>query len=349
MKISARELANLLKGSIEGDPDVMVHAPSKIEEGKKGTITFLGNMKYESYAYSTNASIILVPSDFEPTTTITATLIKVPNVYQAMSILMDTFGEVKERRKGVSEYSIISSSQISSNISIGHFTVIQKNVSIGDNTSIGDQVFIGEGCKIGIDCIIYPGVKLYPNTVVGDRCIIHAGSVIGCDGFGYSKGDDNRYKKIQHVGVVIIEDDVEIGANTVIDRATMGETRIKRGVKLDNLIQVAHNVEIGEDTVMAAQSGVAGSSKIGNRVVIGGQAGIVGHRKIADEVQIQAQSGVISNVKEVGKRLYGYPAIEYQSYLRAFALMKNLPELKDRIISLEKEIELLKNQTKQND
>lgn len=336
MEISAEVLGVFLNGEVIGDPKVCVSKPSKIEEGEQGSVSFLGNMKYEAYLYKTNASVVLVPKDFSPSKAVQPTMIRVEDVYKSIGMLMEKFGSTEKRTYAISELAIIdSTSHVSKTCNVGHYTIIKEQVIIGEDTDIYDQVFVGAHVQIGKGCRIMPGVKIYPNTKIGNFVTIHAGTVIGCDGFGYSKDPNGKYHKIQHLGNVVIEDNVEIGANTVIDRATMGSTVIRKGVKLDNLIQIAHNVEIGEDTVMAAQSGVAGSSKIGERVVVGGQAGIVGHRKIADEVQIQAQSGVISNVNEVGKRLYGYPAIEYTTYLRAFAYMKDLPNLAARIKKLE--------------
>ena len=336
MLISAKEISSFLDGEIVGDPDVQVHAPSKIEEGKEGTISFLANPKYEHYAYTTDASILLVSKIFEPTNTIKSTLIKVEDVYASIAKLLEKFGNSKSNTKSISSLAVIDkSASISHDVEIDAYTVVKAEVKIEAGTVIYPHVFIDEHVSIGTNCIIYPGVKIYAGTVIGNSCVIHAGTVIGCDGFGYSKSADGAYTKILHVGNVILEDHVEIGANTVIDRATMGSTIIRKGAKLDNLIQIAHNVEIGENTAMAAQSGIAGSTKIGKRVMIGGQAGIVGHRNIADDVQIQAQSGVISNVTEVGKRLYGYPAFEYSEYLKAYALMKNLPSMKAKIAELE--------------
>ena len=343
MLISAKEIASYLNGEVEGNLDVQVHAPSKIEDGEEGTISFLANPKYEHYAYTTNASILIVSNEFEPTDDISSTLIKVPDVYASIAKLLEKFSDSKSQKFQISSFAFVEkSAELHPEVSVDAFAVIKEHCEIGQRTIIYPHVFIDQSVKIGKDCIIYAGAKIYSNTIIGDNCIIHAGSVIGCDGFGYSKDDQGAYTKIKHVGNVIIENDVEIGANVTIDRATMGSTIIRRGAKIDNLVQIAHNVEIGEDTAMAAQSGIAGSTKVGDRVIIGGQAGIVGHRKIADEVQIQAQSGVISNVKEVGKRLYGYPAIDYHSYLKAYAIMKNLPDLKQQVKELQDQINELK-------
>lgn len=347
MNISAQQISDLVDGTIEGDPDIMIHGPSQIENGQKGTISFLGNMKYESYVYTTEASVLLVSKTFEPTKDIEATLIRVHDVYGAIGTLLGMFQNKSTDQFKHSEYALIDSqSSVGENTHIGHFTVIEKNAKIGENSWISDQVFVAENVEIGKNCKIYPGVKIYANSIIGDNCIIHSGAIIGSDGFGYSKNDAGEYTKINHIGNVVIENNVEIGANTVIDRGTMGPTTIKQGVKLDNLIQIAHNVTIGKNTVMAAQAGIAGSAKIGERVEIGGQAGIIGHRVVADEVQIQAQTGVMSNIKEVGKRLYGYPALEYYTYLKAYALFKNLPSLEERVKDLEKKLSILQNKTK---
>lgn len=336
MVIRAKEIAQFLEGNIEGNPDIEITGPSKIEEGVPGTISFLANPKYEHYAYTTEASVLLVSKSFVPSKTIAATLIRVDDVYACVGKLLAHFGNNQTKSSGVSSLAFIDDqATLGQDVTVDSFAVIRSGVQIGDGTRIAEHVVIAEDVQIGKDCIIYPGVKIYANTIIGDRCIVHAGAVLGSDGFGYSRSEDQVFTKIQHVGGVILEEDVEIGANTVIDRATMGNTVIRKGCKLDNLIQIAHNVELGEHTAMAAQSGIAGSTKIGERVMVGGQAGIMGHRKIANDVQIQAKSGVISNVSKEGKRLYGYPAIEYQEYLKSFAHFKKLPELVDRIALLE--------------
>ena len=343
MLITAREIANFLSGEVEGNDLVEVHAPSKIEEGKEGTISFLANPNYESYAYTTDSSILLVSKTFQPTQEIKSTLIRVEDVYASVGLLLQQFGQEKTTDYTISSLAFIDDkAQIEKNVSIGEFTIIRSGASIGSESILYPQVYIGEDCSIGKNCVIYPGVKIYPKSLIGDNCIIHAGSVIGCDGFGYSKNEQGSYAKISHVGNVILEENVEIGANTVIDRATMGSTIIRKGVKLDNLIQIAHNVELGENTALAAQVGIAGSTKVGKGVMIGGQVGIAGHKKIANFVQIQGKSGVISNITEEGKRLFGYPALEYREYLRSFASMKRLPALIEQINKMEREIKSLK-------
>ena len=345
MKISAKQLSEILHGTIEGDPDVIVFAPSKIEEGKEGTFSFLSNKKYEPYVYTTKSSILLVSKDFEPAEPIGATLIRVENVYASMAILLERFGAINQVLKGIDEQaSVDSTAELETEVGIGKFTIVSKNVKIGARSILYPQVFIGENVRIGKGCVLYPGVKVYRDCQIGDHCILHANVVVGSDGFGFSPQEDGTYKKIPQIGNVIIEDQVEIGANTVIDRATMGSTVIKTGVKLDNLIQIAHNVEIGENTAIAAQAGIAGSTKIGKNCLIGGQAGFVGHITIADKTKVQAQSGINKPIKEEGTALYGSPALPYTDYLRSYAVFRTLPDLSRQIVALKKEIEKLKNE-----
>ncbi|NRB49799.1 MAG: UDP-3-O-(3-hydroxymyristoyl)glucosamine N-acyltransferase [Saprospiraceae bacterium] len=337
MQLTAQALADLLDGIVDGNPDVLVNRPSKIEEGEPGSISFLGNLKYEEYAYTTKASILLVSKDFEPREAVKATLIRVDNVYAAIQQLLQHFGQGSQQSAKVADQaSIHESAVVGAEVSIGAFSILQEGVKVGDGCQIHEQVFLGENVQLGEGVILYPGVKVYANAVIGDRVIIHANAVIGSDGFGFVPQEDGHYKKIVHVGNVVIEDDVEIGANTTIDRGTMGSTLIKRGVKLDNLIQIGHNVVIGEDTVIAAQAGVAGSTKIGKGCRIGGQVGFVGHVTIADGTQIQAQSGIAGPVKEPGTALFGSPAIPYRDYIRSYAVFKKLPELYKRFNLLER-------------
>jgi UDP-3-O-[3-hydroxymyristoyl] glucosamine N-acyltransferase len=335
MKITAQELAYILDGTVEGDPSVSVSQPGKIESGKAGEICFLGNLQYEAYAYTTAASILLVPKDFEPKQSISATLVRVENVYTALAFLLEKFSRVAPIAAVISEKaSIHPSVSIGENVAIGDFAVIEEGATIADNVLISPQVYIGKNAEIGHGTLIYTGVKIYANMQIGENCIFHAGVVIGSDGFGFAPDADGSYKKIHHVGNVIIENNVEIGANSTIDRATIGSTIIRNGVKLDNLVQIAHNVEIGENTVIAAQTGIAGSTKIGKNCRIGGQVGIAGHLTIGDNVQIQGQSGVGSNI-ESGSKLYGTPALGYTEYLRAYSIFKILPDLLKRINKLE--------------
>ncbi len=337
MQLSARELAALVNGVVEGDPEIQVSRPSRIEEGGEGTITFLGNPKYEEYAYTTTASIILVQMDFQPKKHIGATLIRVADVYSAIGVLLNSIEAAKTKASGISAQAILSdTAQLGEGVSVGAFTVVEAGASIGEGSYLSAQVYIGKNAKIGRNTFLYPGVRVLEECVVGDNCIIHANAVIGSDGFGFAPQADGTYRKIAQVGNVLIEDNVEIGANTTIDRATMGSTIIRRGVKLDNLIQVAHNVEIGENTVIAAQTGIAGSTKIGKSCRIGGQVGIGGHLVIADGTQMQGQSGVIGSIKQTGTAISGYPAIRHPDYMRAYVVFKKLPDLLRRLEQLEK-------------
>ena len=343
MKITAKDICDIVEGEIVGDPNVVISGPSKIEEGIKGTISFLANPKYNSYAYSTKASALLVAKDFIPMQEIKPTLIKVENVYTSLSKLLQSF-EQKENSSGISDFAVISKSAIlGEKTSVGVYTVISEGAVIGRDSQIGDQVSIGKNARIGNNTIIYPGVKIYQDCVIGDNCILHAGVVIGSDGFGFVPNKKGEYEKIPQIGNVIIEHNVEIGANTTIDRATMGSTIIKAGVKLDNLIQIAHNVVIGENTVIAAQTGIAGSTKVGKNCQIGGQVGMSGHIVIPDGTIIQGRAGVTSSPKNKGMQLYGTPAIEYRDFLKSYAHFKNLPEMEKKLKRLKNEIEDLKS------
>ena len=295
MQISAKELGLLLNGIVEGDATVEVSGPSKIEEGKEGTISFLSNPKYEPYAYTTKASILLVSKEFKPDKPLNATLVRVDNVYASVAHLLEKFGGEIPTIKGISDDAFIHTEvKIGENASVGNFSVIKKGAVIGKNAVIYPQVFIDENVEIGDNVKLFPGVKIFHACKIGDNCTLHANVVIGSDGFGFAPQDDGSYTKIPQLGNVVLEDDVEIGANTVIDRATMGTTIIRKGAKLDNLIQIAHNVDVGESTVIAAQAGIAGSTKIGKNALIGGQAGIVGHVQIADGTRVQAQVALIN-------------------------------------------------------
>jgi UDP-3-O-[3-hydroxymyristoyl] glucosamine N-acyltransferase len=338
MQISAAQLAHILQGTVEGNPDVTVTHPAKIEEAKTGAIAFLGNLKYESYAYSTGASILLVSNDFQPSQPIGATLIRVTDVYASVAILLEKFGQAQQANNTEisAKAAIHTSVQIGEATAIGDFTVVEENVVIGSSSRIYPQVYVGKNVKIGNKVTLYPGVRIYQDCEIGDNCIIHANAIIGSDGFGFAPNADGTFKKVPQIGNVVIESNVEIGANTTIDRATMGSTIIREGVKLDNLIQIAHNVEIGKNTVIASQTGIAGSTKIGENCMIGGQVGIVGHLKIADKTRIQAQSGVAASITEPNTAWYGSPAIAYSNYLRSFAVFKQLPDVLRRLQGLEK-------------
>lgn len=345
MKVTAKEIAELLNGTIEGNPNTEVTSPSKIEEGKPGTISFLANKKYEPYAYTTQSSILLVANNFKPSQPIKATLIRVEEVYASVAILLEQFGNAEPSLEGVDENAFVdSSAKIGEEVAVGKFSIVSKGASVGRGSVIYPQVFIAENVKIGKNCILYPGVKIYRACEIGDHCILHANVVIGSDGFGFAPQEDGSFKKVPQLGNVIVEDQVEIGANTVIDRATMGSTIIKNGAKLDNLIQIAHNVEVGENTAIAAQAGIAGSTKIGKNCLIGGQAGFVGHITIADRTKVQAQSGINKPIKEAGTAIYGSPAMPYTDYLRSYAVFRRLPDLSRQISDLKKEIKALKGE-----
>lgn len=331
MNFTAGQIADQLNGTVVGNRDVDINTLSKIEEGKKGSLTFLANPKYTEFIYSTDASATIVANDFEPTEKITTTLIKVKDPYSSFTTILELFNDDKSKRSGISDKSDIDkSSTISKSSYVGSFTTIGKNSIVGDNCVIDNQVFIGDNVKIGNNCKIYPGTKILNDTIIGNSCIIHSSCSIGSDGFGFAPNDDGTYKKIPQTGNVVIGNNVEIGSNSTIDRATIGSTIIKDGVKLDNQIQIAHNVEIGENTAIAAQSGIAGSTKIGKNCMIGGQVGIIGHLKIGDNVKIQAQAGVTSDV-ESNARITGTPAISYMNYNKSYIHFKNLSEIVKKI------------------
>ncbi len=328
MQITAQALAHFLGGTVEGNPEVTVNRPSKIEEGGEGSISFLGNLKYEKYAYTTTASVLLVSQDFEPREPLSATLIRVEDVYGAVGQLLQQFGAQEAGVSGISERAVVSpQASVAEGVAVGDFAIVSEGAMLGPAAVVHPQVFIGRNVKIGARTILYPGVRILDNCIIGEDCILHANVVIGSDGFGFAPQEDRSYQKIVHVGNVIVEDRVEIGAQTTVDRATMGSTIIREGVKLDNLIQIGHNVEIGAHTVIAAQTGVAGSTKIGRYCRIGGQVGFVGHAEIADGTQIQAQSGIAASITEPGKAWFGSPAIPYRDFIRAHSVFKKLPDL----------------------
>ena len=331
MNFTAGQIADQINGTIVGDRDVDIFNISKIEEGTKGSLTFLANPKYTEFIYSTNASAAIVAEDFEPTEKINTTLIKVKDPYSSFTTILELFNKEITSKKGISEFTVIEKNAIISDSSyIGSFTTIGKDSKISDNCIIENQVFIGNNVEIGEGTRIYPGVKILDDTKIGKNCIIHCSCSIGSDGFGFAPNDDGSYKKIPQTGNVIIGDNVEIGSNSTIDRATLGSTIIHKGVKLDNQIQIAHNVEIGENTAIAAQSGIAGSTKIGRNCMIGGQVGIIGHLKIGDNVKIQAQAGVTSDIKS-DSRVTGTPAISHMNYNKSYIHFKNLPEIVKKI------------------
>lgn len=348
MKFKAQMIASFLKGEIDGNPEAEVESISKIEEGKPGTLSFLSNPKYEKYIYDTQATIVLVNKDFKPDRKVSTTLIRVENAYEAFASLLELYQQSKPRKTGIHPLaSIREDTSLGENVYVGDFTVVESKARIGNNVMIYPQVYIGEGVEIGEGTLIYAGVKIYEGCKIGKNCIIHSGTVIGADGFGFAPQADKTYKKIPQIGIVIIEDNVEIQANSCVDRATMGATIIHSGVKLDNLIQVAHNVEIGENTVIAAQTGLAGSVKVGKNNVLAAQVGIVGHIHVGNDVKVGGQSGVIREVKD-GELLQGSPAINFKDFWKATAVFNKLPDLRYQVMQLEREIKELKEKLSSN-
>ena len=324
MEFKAKEIAEILGGTVEGNPEVSVTSFARIESGKPGTICFFANPKYEHYVYTCKADIIIVNRSFEQKEPVSATMVRVDDAYAAVAALLDY---VTARKRSYKSYRgcrsrVRWSSRIGKKVYIGDFAYVGRKAEIGDYTRISENVYVGDGVKIGSHCIIYPGVRIYPGMVIGNNVIIHSNAVIGADGFGFAPLEDGTWKKIEHTGNVIIEDDVEIGANTCVDKSQMGSTLIRKGTKIDDLCMIAHNVEIGSNTVMAAQTGIAGSTKVGNHCIIAGQVGIAGHITIADNTTIGAQAGVLGSIKEEGKAFMGTPAIPYKDYLRSYAVFK---------------------------
>jgi len=344
MEFTASAIAGFLKGEIVGDPDIIVSTIAKIEEGHEGALSFLANPKYEHYLYTTKSSVVLVNKSLIPSAKVNATMIRVDNAYESFASLLQMVAKAKPGKKGIHPAAIIEpTAKIGSGVYIGAYAYIGENAVIGDDCSVFPHVYMGDNARLGKGSTLYPGVKIYHDCVVGEGCTIHAGTVIGSDGFGFAPQSETEFMKIPQIGNVIIEDHVEIGANVAIDRATMGSTIIRKGVKLDNLIQIGHNVEVGENTVMAGQSGIAGSSKVGRNCMVAGQVGIAGHIRVADGTKIGAQSGVPGNIREENTILTGTPAIDHKNFLRSAIIFKKLPEMKARIDVLESEIESLKN------
>jgi len=338
MQFTAAQIAMLIQGKVEGDASATVDSFGKIEEAKKDQLAFLANPKYEEYLYSTQASVIIINESLELRQAVNATLIRVPDAYSAFAILLNKYQEMmRQQMHGIQEPIFIhETATLGDNVFVGAFSYLSENVQIGNNVKIYPDVFLGNNVKIGDNTVLHPGVKIYHDCVIGKNVTIHAGTVIGGDGFGFAPQADGSYQKVPQIGNVVIEDVVEIGSNTSIDRATIGSTIIHKGAKLDNLIQIAHNVEVGANTVIAAQAGVSGSTKIVSNVQIGGQAGIVGHLQIADGVRINAQSGVSKSIKAPNAAVTGSPAYDYTSALRSQAVSRNLPELEKRVVELEK-------------
>ncbi len=343
MEFSAKQIATYLHGEIVGNENETVHTFAKIEEGVPGAISFLSNPKYTHYIYTTLSSIVLVNKDLKLDHDVKTTLIKVDNAYESLAQLLTLYEQSKPKKTGIDPLaSIAQTAKIGNNVYIGPFACVEGGAEIGDNTYIHSHVTIGCHAKVGNNTTLYPHVTIYQDCHVGNNCILHAGCVIGADGFGFAPSSQG-YDKIPQIGIVIIEDNVEIGANTCVDRATMGATVIHQGVKLDNLIQIAHNVEIGSHTVMASQGGVAGSAKIGEWCVFAGQVGIAGHIKVGDHVTIGAQSGIPGNTKS-GSTLMGYPAVDPKIFARSSVIFKKLPEMYTELQNLQKEIDELKKQ-----
>ena len=340
MQLTAHQIGLLLNGIVEGDSTVSVNKLAKIEEAQTGSLTFLANPRYEQYLYNTQASIIIISNDLIVDKSINSTLIRVKDAYSAFSILLEKYNTVKLDKNGIEEPSFIHpTAKIGKNVYIGAFAYVGPNVTIGDNSKIYPQAYLGDDVTIGHDCTIFSGVKIYFDCILGNHVIIHSSTVIGSDGFGFAPQKDGSYTKVSQIGNVLIEDYVEIGSNTSIDRATMGSTIIRKGVKLDNLIQLAHNVEIGQNTVIASQTGISGSAKIGENSIIGGQVGIVGHISIAKGSQIQAKSGIGRSIEEEGMRWAGAPATSYNNHMRAQVVFQRLPELERKIEELSRKLD----------
>lgn len=337
MQFSAYQIATLIEGKVEGDESATIGSLAKIEEAKPGELTFVANPKYEPFIYTTKASIVIIDEALNLTGPVESTLIRVKSAYSAFSKLLDLYNSFRLEKSGIeSPVHIHENAKIGKDVYIGAFAYIGNGSEIGDRCKIYPNVYIGDNVKVGEETTLYPGVCIYYDCVIGAQVTIHAGAVIGSDGFGFAPQEDGSYVKVSQIGNVVVEDKVEIGANTVIDRATMGSTVIREGVKMDNLIQIAHNVEVGQNTVIAAQSGISGSTKVGRNVVIGGQVGVVGHIQVADGSQIQAQSGINRSILEKGKKWGGTPASIYNSQLRSQVVYLRLPELEKRIEELEK-------------
>jgi len=347
MEFTAQQIADLLGGEIQGNPLVKVNDFSKIEEGKPGTLSFLSNPKYSQFIYESQASIVLVNKDFQPEKKVQATLIRVEDAYHSLATLLSLVDQTKPKKTGISPLAFVSeSANIGENAYIQPFAYIGESVTIGKNARIHPNCCIENGAVLGENVTLYSGVKVYNDCVIGNNCILHSGAVIGSDGFGFAPNGDGSYKKIPQMGNVVLEDNVEIGANSIVDRATLGSTTIRKGVKIDNLVQIAHNVEVGENTVIAAQTGISGSTKLGKQCILAGQVGLAGHLQIADGTIFGAQTGVPNSVKIPNQTLQGYPAIPVMNFHKSAIVHKNLPELQKLIYAMQKRIEELENKIK---
>jgi UDP-3-O-[3-hydroxymyristoyl] glucosamine N-acyltransferase len=345
MEFTAGMIADYLGGTVSGDPAVKVSTIARIEEGFEGALSFLANPKYEQYIYTTGSSIVLVNDDFVPSSPVKATLVKVTDSYKAFASLLSLYEQSKPVKKGIHSSAVIDdSAKIGRDVYIGPYVYIGENVIVGDNCKIHSHASIGDNSKLGEACVIFNGVKVYHECIIGNNCTIHAGSVIGADGFGFAPQSETEFMKIPQIGNVILEENVEVGANTCIDRATIGSTIIRKGVKLDNLIQVGHNVEIGENTVMAGQTGVAGSTRIGKNCMFAGQVGIMGHISVADGTKVGAQAGIAGAVKNAGTTLIGSPAMDYHGFMKSWVVFRKLPTIKATVEKFEKFIKETDNQ-----
>lgn len=344
MEFTAKQIAELIHGSIEGDENAKINTFAKIEEGKKGAISFLSNPKYTHYIYETESSVVLINNDVVLEKPTNATLIRVENAYECVAQLLQIYESMKPKKSGIDSLAFVSpSAKIGEDCYIGAFAYVGDNAEIGDGCQIYPHAVIYDNVKIGNNTTLYPNVSIYHDCKIGNNVVIHSGTVIGADGFGFAPNAEG-YDKIPQIGIVTIEDDVEIGANTCVDRSTMGSTYIRKGVKLDNLIQIAHNVEVGENTVMAAQVGVAGSTKVGKWCMFGGQVGMAGHISIADGTQVGAQAGITNTVKKADAPIIGSPAIDAKAYMKAYAVYRRLPEMYQELNALRKEIEKIKSE-----
>tara|TARA_R110000868_G_scaffold4211_13_gene26623 strand:- start:28209 stop:29234 length:1026 start_codon:yes stop_codon:yes gene_type:complete len=338
MKFTASQIAGILEGELEGNPDIAVDKLAKIEEGEQGSLTFLANPKYTPHIYTTKSSVTIVNRDFVAEHNLTTTIIKVDDAYESFSKLLEYYNQVKNNKVGIENPSYIAgTASYGDDCYIGAFSYIGENTKVGHNVKIYPNAYVGDNVILGNNVIVYAGAKIYSESIIGNNCVIHSGAIVGSDGFGFAPNANGEFNKIPQTGNVILEDNVDVGAGTTIDRATLGSTILRKGVKLDNQIQIAHNVEIGEHTVIAAQSGVAGSAKIGKHCLIGGQVGIVGHITIGDNVRIQAQSGIGRNIKS-GEIIQGSPALTYGDYNKSYVHFKNLPKIINRINEIEKKI-----------
>lgn len=341
MEFSAKQIAQMLEGRVEGNENAVVGKLCKIEEGEKGGLSFLANPKYNHYLYSTKASIVIINEDFEPEEEIKTTVIRVKDAYSCFAKLLEIYNQYRLNKNGISSLAFIDKqAKIAEDVYVGEFAVISKGAKIGKGSKIYPHVYIGDDVKIGENVTLFAGVRIYHDTVIGNNCILHSGAVLGADGFGFAPLADGTFKKIAQIGNVVIEDDVEIGANATIDRATMGSTKVMKGTKIDNLCQLGHNVVIGQSTAMAAQTGVAGSTKIGSNCFIGGQVGFSGHIKVGDRCSIGAQAGIISDIKDEA-RIIGSPAIDAKTYMKSYVYFRKLEQMKNKMNELEKRLAAL--------